>query len=274
VKKLLVAGAVFACFGSTGAWADTQEEVNKQISKLIGDAVSTRVSSSVAAQADAQLPNNVWGTYSNLGIKAGGTNVHTDIGVVGYDREISKNITVGAALSYSNTGKFDSDDWGISPYIAYRFNTSMFGVLRANYTDGSSDSGSTHTNYRSDGIAASINGVHNFDKVYLQWRGEVGGTESRSSTRGHSSTTSSTIYIADGEVGYRFDNGVRGFAGLQLSTTNRDDSYGAYARIGLEKELGKNGAINIKYETLVDDSYPRGTNLSVDTFSIGARLRF
>ncbi len=273
VKKLFVLGAVGALVGSGTAFADTQEEVNKQISKLIGDAVSTRISSSAAAPA-AALPNNVWGTYSNLGINADGMGIHSDIGVVGYDREISRNITIGAAFSYSNTPRLNADGWSIAPYIAYRFNGPLFAVVRANYSDGASSDGGTHTRFKGDGLAASLNGVHDFDKVYLQWRGEIAGVESTARSNGDSTHSSSTLYTADGEVGHRYANGLKIFAGLQLGTANIKDSYAAYARIGVEKMLGKEGSINAKYETKVDDNLPHGTNFRVDTISVGAQLRF
>ena len=273
VKKLFVLGVVGALIGSGSAFADTQEEVNKQISKLIGDAVSSRVSTSAAGVA-APLPNNVWGTYSNLGINADGMGIHSDIAVVGYDREINSNITVGAAFSASRTAKFNADGWSIAPYLAYRFNGPLFAVVRANYSDGTSSDSGTHTHFTGDGLAASLNGVHTFDKVYLQWRGEIAGVESKASSAGTSTHSSSTLYTADGEVGHRYDNGLKIFAGLQLGTSNQPDSYAAYARIGLEKALGKEGSINAKYETKVDDNLPHGTNFRVDTISVGAQLRF
>jgi hypothetical protein len=273
VKKLFVLGLVGGVIGSGSVFADTQEEVNKQISKLIGDAVSSRVSSS-AAGAAAPLPNNVWGTYSNLGIDADGMGIHSDIAVVGYDREISRNITIGAAFSYSNTPRLNADGWSIAPYIAYRFDGPLFAVVRANYSDGSSNDSSTHTRFKGDGLAASLNGIHNFDKLYLQWRGEIAGVESTAHSAGTSTHSSSTLYTADGEVGHRYDNGLKVFAGLQLGTSNEKDSYAAYARVGIEKALGKEGSINAKYETKVDDNLPHGTNFRVDTISIGAQLRF
>lgn len=267
--KLLVIASAIGISGS--AWADAQEEVNKQIAKLIGDAVSSRIATSITPSAQSQLPNNVWASYSRLTVDPeGSSSIGTDIGVVGYDRDYSKDWVFGAALSYNNSNKFDADGWGIAPYAAYRFNKQIFAVVRAGYGEFDFDGGSGDiTN-----VALSLNGIHNFDKVYGQWRAEIGFSDADVKAGGVNSSSSATNYIGDGELGYRFGDGFKGFVGLQLSDTNRPDSYFAFARIGLEKEIGKDAAISAKYERKVDDDLPRGADMSVDTFTIAARLRF
>lgn len=267
--KLMVLAGTVGLSGS--AWADAQEEVNKQIAKLIGDAVSSRIAVSVAPSAQGQLPNNVWASYSRLTVDPdGSSSIGTDIGVVGYDREYSKDWVFGAALSYNNSNKFDADGWSIEPYAAYRINKEFFVVARAGYAEFDFDGGSGDAT----GVAFSLNGIHNFDKVYGQWRAEIGFSESDTQVGGINSSSSQTSYTGDGELGYRFGDGLKGFVGLQLSDTNRKDSYFAYARIGLEKEIGRDAAISAKYERMVDDDLPSGVGMSVDTFTIAARLRF
>lgn len=123
-------------------------------------------------------------------------------------------------------------------------------------------------------VAASLNGVHNFDKIYAQWRAEIGFADSDVHSGGVHTSSSTTNYVGDGELGYRFGDGLKGFVGLQLSDTNRPDSYFAFARIGLEKELSKDAAISAKYEGKVDDGLPKGANMSINTFTIAARMRF
>ena len=268
--KLLAISAAIGFSGSV--WADAQEEVNKQIAKLIGDAVSTRVSSTTSpAQAAAQLPNNAWGSYSRLSVDPdGASSIGTDILVGGYDRDLSKDWVAGVALSYNRSNKFSADGWSLSPYIAYRFNNEIFGVVRAGYSE--FDARGSHGDSMS--VAGSVNGIHRFGNMYGQWRAEIGFSDTDSKAAGRNSHSSSTSYIGDGELGYYFADGLKGFAGLQLSDTNRQNSYNAFVRLGLEKELGKTAAISAKYETKVDDNSPSRGGYSIDVFTIAARVRF
>ena len=88
------------------------------------------------------------------------------------------------------------------------------------------------------------------------------------------SKSSATSYLGDGEVGYFFVPGLYGFAGLQLGDSNKSDSYAAYARLGIEKELDKNSAISFRYESKVDDNMPGGSNFKVNIWTLAGRFRF
>lgn len=266
--KTAVLATLLAASGM--AWADTQEEVNKQVAKLIGDAISARTAATSEASA-AQLPNNIWGSYSRLRVDPeGASSVGTDIGTVGYDRDLSKDWILGVALSYNNSNRMNADGWSVSPYAAYRFNQTIFGVVRLGYSefDARGSSGD------STSVAASLNGVHRFGNWYGQWRAEVGFSDTDTSAAGVHSSTSATSYIGDGELGYHFGSGFKGFAGLQLSDTNRKDSYNAFFRVGVEKELSKDAAISARYERKVDDDLPSNGGVKVDVFTIAARVRF
>lgn len=270
-SKIVKSGLVAVALASGSVCADTQDEVNKQVAKLIGDAVSTRVSTTAAGEPGLKAPNNVWGSYSRLYVDPRGeSRIGTDISVVGYDRDLGKDWTVGVALSYNDTSRFHSHGWDLSPYVAYRFTNSIFGVARADFTTFGAPGISGHGN----GGAASINGAHNFGNLYAKWRLEMGASEFDSRSGGITTTSSSTKYIGDGEVGYRFGWGLTGYAGLQVSDTNREDSYATYARIGLEKELAKDAAVSVKYERKIDDDVPSDLRYSVDVFTIAARFRF
>lgn len=263
------AAAALAVSGS--AWSDTQDEVNKQVAKLIGDAVSSRVSSTVAGEAGAALPNNAWGSYSRLYVDPKGmSSIGTDITVLGYDRDLGKDWTVGVALSYNSTSEFHSHGWNLSPYLAYRFSKSYFAVARADFSDFGAPGITGHGN----GLAVSFNGAHDFGNLYGKWRVETGVSEFDARSGGVTTTSSSTKYLADGELGYRFGSGFSGFAGVQVSDTNRQDSYATYLRLGVEKEIAKDAAISAKYESKVDDNIPSDSRYSVDVFTIAARFRF
>jgi hypothetical protein len=256
---------------SGNVWADSQEEVNKQVAKLIGDAVSTRVSSTVAADGGPQLLNNAWGSYSRLYVEPEASKrIGTDITVVGYDRDLGKDWTAGVALSYNATSRLNSHGWDVSPYVAYRFSKNYFGVLRADYSEYGAPGVDGHTT----GGAASFNGVHDFGNLAAKWRVEAGASETDSRSSGTSSTASSTKYLADGELSYRFGYGLTGYVGLQVSDTNRQNTYSTFARAGLEKAIGKDAAISAKYESKVDDNLPSNGDVSVNVFTIAARLRF
>lgn len=271
MKTRILGLTAAALLASGGVWADTQEEVNKQVAKLIGDAVSTRVSASVEQSQAAPLPNNAWGSYSRLNIDPkDSSNIGTDITVLGYDRDLGQNWIAGVAVSYDHTGDINSHGWGVSPYVAYRFSKSYFAVVRADFTN----FGAPGVDGHSSGGAASFNGAHQFGNLYGKWRVETGVTEADSRSGGVSSTTSATKYLGDAELGYHFGNGFHGFAGLQVSDTNRKDSYSTFARIGLEKQLAKDAAVSFKYETKVDDNLPSASRMDVDVFTIAARFRF
>ena len=268
--KLLAISAAIGFSGSV--WADAQEEVNKQIAKLIGDAVSTRVSSTTAPAPGAQLPNNAWGSYSRLTVDPeGSSSIGTDILVGGYDRDLSKDWVAGVALSYNRSNKFSADGWSLSPYVAYRFNEAIFGVVRAGY----SEFDARGVNGDSMSVAGSVNGIHRFGNAYGQWRAEIGFSDTDMRATGGTNTQSTaTSYIGDGELGYYFADGFKGFAGLQLSDTNRQNSYNAFVRFGLEKDLSKTAAISAKYERKVDDNSPSNGGYDIDVFTIAARFRF
>jgi hypothetical protein len=314
-KKILVRamlGLVLAVAAGT-SYANSQDEVDKQISKLIGDAVSARVSSKVLDSAFTQSgsaktePNNVWASYTRINVDfstagaAAGTpnSFHTNAYVAGYDRDLTDNLVAGAAVSYSSTDNSGGTSWGIQPYLSYLFSNSVFGIIKGGYTRSDFDSnvafpgGSQISNSKTDSYSwgVSLNGLYKAGDWAAKGRVEVGSSRSDTSTTSvlsctpailnfcpstsaTSSSSGSTSYIGDGELDYYFSQGFYGFAGVQLSDTNKSNSYASYGRIGLEKEISKGAAISAKYEGKINDNQPSGTNFKVNTFTIAIRARF
>lgn len=276
IKKIIGLAIVSTLLASVSARADQeQDEVNKQIAKLIGDAISTRVAADAAPESNGKPPNSAYGDYSHIGVHVSGFSSNTNLILGGYDREITPNLVLGAAVTYNHTGSSNVDAWSITPYAAYRFNESFFAIGRIGYSETNGDNFDSHAT----SVAASINGVHDFGSAYVQGRLEIGGNESRTKTSspffGNSSTSNrTTTYTGDAEVGYHFEEGLKGFAGLQLQSSDEKNSYEAFARVGLEKEFNKTAAVGIKYETNVDDNLPSNTNLRINVFSINGRILF
>ena len=268
--------AILAAF-SSAAFSTAQEEVDKQIAKLISDAISSRVSASVVSQTGAAMPsepNNIWGSYgrAKIDFSAAGfsSNSRTNIYVGGYDRDITNSLILGASLSASDTNNNGGKSWGISPYLAYKFTNSFFGIAtysysRTDFTGGNSDSNS---------LGASLNFVHRAGDFLVKGRVGITGGESKTNTVGFSTRSSSTSYVGDAEAGYFFVPGLYGFVGLQASDTNKSNGYNLFGRIGIEKEFNKNAAVSLRYEAKTDDNQPGGTSVKIDTWTLAARFRF
>ncbi len=276
--------AVFLATASSVAFADAQEEVNKQVAKLIGDAISNRVSArALDGAALGQRPaaaekNALWGSYTRLRVDFTGIESRTNVYIAGYDRDLTENIILGASVDYSDTGTsgtllgaFNSDSHGkgISPYLTYLFNKNIFGIVRVNYSEFSG--GGVRT--ESYGAAASLNGVHRMGDLVARGRLELGTSRSDSGALG-GGKQSTTNYSGDGELGYYFTPAVYGHVGLQLSESDSPNSYNASARIGIESNINRTTAVSLKYERKVDDNAPAGANFKVDSFTLALRLRF
>ena len=304
IKKKLVtacASAVLSAF-SSAAFADaSSDEVTKQIAKLIGDAISSRVASVAvtATAAPSAEKNNVWGSYTNVDVNVSGfSGTRTDLFLGGYDRDLTDKFVAGIALSSSDT-KPNGKSWGLTPYVAYRFTDSVFGVVRLDYQRADFDfsGGAAGITFSSSSktdiyaLSGSINGAWRPGNAAIKGRLEISGSDADTSTTtaiscaipipgvcpattSTSSKSTTTVYVADGEIGYYFMPRLYGFVGLQLSDTNRSNSYQASARIGLEQGFAKDSAVFAKYEQQVDNNAPSGVSIDVKSFTVGLRVRF
>lgn len=273
IAIISIVGALLA--SSNSAFAQSQDEVNKQIAKLIGEAISARVATSIEAKGPGKkAQNSVYGSYSFIDTEFSGTNSDTDLYLLGYDRDITSKIVIGAALNHSRTdlnqNASDFKSTGIDPYLTYLFNENIFAIFRIGYSVG--DGAGIDINTKS--IAASLNGVHKLnDNIYSQWRLEVSDSETEIKAFGFTTKSSALNYLGDVELGYRASNGFKAFIGTNVSISNSSDSYSADVKAGIEKELSRDAAIQLKYSRSFDDNIS-GANLKQQTFTIAARLRF
>lgn len=265
--------AILAMCSGAAFSQGAQEEVDKQISKLIGDAISSRISSSIVSESGSAMPaerNNIWGSYSRIGVDFDVDKTRTNAYVFGYDRDVSNNLVLGLSLSATDTNLGDGKSTGISPYLAYKFTKSVFAIATYNYTSFDFDGGDGNSN----SLGASLNVVQRSGDFLFKGRAQIAASESKVNFGGDTSRSSATSYLGDAEAGYFFAPGWYGYAGLQLGDSNRDNSYATYARLGIEKEFGKNSAVSLRYEAKVDDNVPGGTNFKVNIWTLAGRFRF
>jgi hypothetical protein len=285
---------------------NAQEEVDKQVAKLIGDAISSRVAARAAEDAGAEK-NSLWGSYTRLKVDLPafpGTpaiDSKSDVGIVGYDREISQQWLAGVSASYSDTSGFDSNSWSVSPYLAYRFTPALFAIGSLTYgrsefststPTGLGSVATTSGDTEAWGAALSLNGLYRSNNWLAKGRAEVSWTRSESDTGtfvpastftlpfggaivvpAFATTSSSTDHTTrgslDGEVGYLFGPGWYGYGGLQASVTDSSDSYQLFGRLGLEYRFAKTASFGVKYEQKIDDN----ANFDIDVYSFTAVLR-
>lgn len=269
-RKLMVKLVALACCGAVSgvAMADTQEEIDKQISNMIGNAISSRIAVTAPKAASAALANGAYGGIVNVDVKFGGTNTSTNAYYAGVDHNFSKELVGGAALFYSAPN--NSRTTGISPYLAYLLNENLYLMGKLNYADTNGGGSSTDTL----GTDVSINGLLKSGNLLAKGGLGIGGSSSETNTAGATTKSSVTLYSANGELGYTFAPTWQAVAGLNLNSTNKDNSYSATASIGLEKEISKDAAIAFKYSTNVDDNQPTGTTVKVNVYTLSARFRF
>lgn len=285
-KKIVVlAIASLSTVGSGAVWATAQDEVDKQVAKLLADAVARRVASTlVEAQggATASEVNNAYGSYgrNNIGFTAAGTttNSKTDIGVGGYDRALTKDWLLGAAVNGSRTSSSSStgvavagfSSTGISPYVSYIVNNNFYITGKLGYTSGST----TGTTVKSNSAGVSFNGIGKWTNFVLKGRLELTGARSDSTTAGLTTRTNSSSNAVDVEAGYFFQPNLYGYLGTQFTSSNQPNSAASYARVGLEYNVNKVASIGTSYEGKVRDNQPSGTSFSSNTWSIYGRIAF
>lgn len=284
-KLLVVAMATMATLGTGAAWGTAQDEVDKQVAKLLADAVSRRVASTlVQAQSGtvSSEANNAYGSYSrnNIGFSAAGTttNSKTDLGIGGYDRALTKDWILGAAVNGSRTSSSSSTGvaiagfsaTGITPYASYIVNNNFYLTGKLGFNRGST----TGTTTSASSVGLSFNGVGKWDNLVLKGRLELTGQRADSSTAGVTTRTNSSSSALDGEAGYYFQPNLYGYIGAQFSTSNQPNSAASYARLGLEYNVNKYAAIGTSYEGKVKDNQPTGTSFSSNTWSIYGRIAF
>lgn len=261
---------------------DAQEEINKQIAKLTSDAISARLAGAAVAAARgtapaAPLPNNAWASYTYSRLKFdipsfGTSTFNTDIGLLGYDRDVSPTTTVGVAINGAKTRHQSGNFYGLSPYLAYRFSERYFTILRLNY--GRIDFDGGHGD--SYGVGASLNAVHPVNEALLL-KGEAGINYSYSKTRvsGFSSdSTDSFGWNLTGDASYLLGSEWSGVVGLSANGTNKSNSSSLSGNVGVEKIFGQDGAVSFKYETRLADDAPDGVDLKVHNFTLALRWRF
>lgn len=276
-----------------GLAQDAQEEINKQIAKLTSDAISARlvgVQAGVlraAGAAAAQKPNNAWGSYTNFRLKfssdmddgLGGSvrssdSFTTDVGVLGYDRDLSRDTTVGVALDTAKTRHESGNSWGLSPYLAYRFSEHYFAIAKFRY--GRFEGGGAKADSYS--LGGSLNTVQPFGD--WTFRGEAGLASTHTKTRiklpDMSSSDSDNVWSwnLNGQGDYRFGDGWMAFAGLSANGSDESHSTSLSASAGVEKAFNTDGAVQLKYETKVADNLQAGTDIKTRAVTVSLRWRF
>lgn len=278
---------------TSAAWAaDPSEEAKNQVSNLLGSAINSRIADKLQ-QGDTNK-NLVWGglTHMNLQAKAGDGDdafkISSNLGIVGYDREIAKDLIVGASVNSFNLVHGNSLDFfdsnyrahGFSMYGAYIINDTFFVVADYSRIDWKvNDDAGGYLKLGVNTYGLSLNAQKKVDN--FNFRGRVGAnhteammrTVERSPASDNTSWMYAEGYVADGQVSYNFTPSTFGYVGVMYGTAFKEHTDTALARIGVETKLTKDLTLTGKYERLVHDNL-QVDGLKIDSYNISARLSF
>lgn len=288
--KKSVALFSLAVAATSACAAGPQDEAKNQVSNLLGSAINSRIADKLQ-QADANK-NLAWGGLTHLNVSANDAGdafkVSSNLAIAGYDREITKNIIIGASVNtfnlvHANSFDFLDSDYrahGVSLYGAYILNETFFLVAdysRIDWKLNDNEGGYAKLGVNTYGL--SLNAQKKIDKFNL--RGRLGANHSelmihlvdRSAPSDETSWFYAEGYVADGQVSYDFTPSTFGFVGVMYGTAFKEHTDTAMARIGFETKLTKDLTLTGKYERLAYDNV-QVSGLKVDSYNVSARFSF
>ena len=304
-KNFLLPGLLassMAVFSSL-AFADAQEEVNKQIAKLISGAITERIGSSLvstpttAKRTGVEDPNNLWGSYTNTAVSFSGagattglsTTSNTGIFLAGYDRDLGGGWMAGASATSFTMSTYNYRGWRVSPYAAYNFSDSLFAKATTSLGHGETGYSTTTSRFsaQSDmyGLGLALGTIHKWDAYVLKGEAGVDASHTKMSTisttvpggvtTNRSIENGGSIWKLDGEASRTFGAGYNAFAGATWSRSKgANQPYSIHARAGLDKEIAKGSRVTFTYDTKVADNVSGGTKIKIDNYTISANYRF
>lgn len=288
--KKSVAIFILAIAASSVCASGPQDEAKNQVSNLLGSAINSRIADKLQ-QADSNK-NLAWGGLTHLNVSANDAGdafkVSSNLAIVGYDREITKSIIIGASVNtfnlvHANSFDFLDSDYrahGVSLYGAYILNETFFLVAdysRIDWKLNDNDGGYAKLGVNTYGL--SLNAQKKIEKFNL--RGRLGANHSelmihlvdRSAPSDETSWLYAEGYVADGQVSYDFTPSTFGFVGVMYGTAFKQHTDTAMARIGFETKLTKDMTLTGKYERLAYDNV-QVSGLKVDSYNVSARFSF
>jgi len=286
------------CFGGGtqtltggGAAVAAQVEQSRQIVRVTNNIVSqhlaTEVASAfsympyfdenkIAASSDQKKsqPAAFWGTVSLSEIhEESGINFDTDIYqfVGGLDKRIG-DFFIGSALTYaySETEQKGADSnsqvFGITPYAAYSVTDYMFisGLAGYNYTYIREEISGNDTDVHDYTLEGNLNFYKTFYEALIL-KSRLGGrfhhTYVSSQGKSADATADEVMWIGDVEMGYRFQNNLISFVGLNYEYFDREESSQKkvehdgilYMRGGFDYPISSTLTLGAKVQTDLND---------------------